>query len=228
MPRQRRIVAANHTFHVTQRGVNRGAIFADDDDRDRFLRLLHKACLKHRVAMHAYVLMSNHVHLLLTPQDVDGLARMLRLQGSNYVQTFNRRHERTGPLWQGRFHSSPVDSDAYYLQVVRYIEMNPVRAGMVARAESYPWSSARCHVGLRHDCLLTEHPAMIDVEAYAAFIEESQSPLMIDAIRRSTSKQKPLGTAGFNRMLALTLGRPVTPAAGRPPGRSRPKGDGGG
>jgi len=193
MARRPRRVLPGIPFHVTQRGANKAAIFFDDDDRDRFLRLLHKACLQAGVALHAYALMDNHVHLLLTPRDSDGLARAMRRQGTSYVQCFNLRHARSGPLWQGRFHSSMVDSQPYLLEVVRYIELNPVRAGMVADAAYYPWSSARGHLGLWDDPLLTPHPAMQDAQAHARFLADSADSAMLAAIRERMFHPKSIG-----------------------------------
>lgn len=225
MARRPRLVVPGTTFHVTQRGANKVAIFVDDDDRDRFLRLLHRACLDTGVALHAYALMDNHVHLLLTPGSSDGLAKAMRRQGTSYVQSFNLRHARSGPLWQGRFHSSMVDSQPYLLEVVRYIELNPVRAGMVADAAYYPWSSARGNMGLWADPLLTPHPAMLDAGAHARFLADSADGPMLDAIREKIRRQQPLGNLRYQQWIEEAIGRPTVPKRGRP--RRIKKGDGG-
>lgn len=217
MPRQARLMLAGKPYHVTQRGVNKGAIFVDDIDRQLFLHLLHGAFVKHHVALHAYVLMGNHIHLLATPSTHHGLANAMRAQGNCYVQAFNQRHERSGPLWQGRFHSSMVDSDAYLLSVYRYIELNPVRAGLVAAAEDHPWSSVHGNLDRRDDPLLTPHPALQTlaptaqqrVMRYADFLREVNASADAPAIRAHNARQRPLGDATFLHMVEETLGRPV-------------------
>ncbi|MBA0281125.1 transposase [Stenotrophomonas maltophilia] len=231
MPRQARLMLAGQPYHVTQRGVNKGAIFVDDIDRQLFLRLLHGAFMKHRVALHAYVLMDNHIHLLATPSTHQGLADAMRMQGNNYVQAFNQRHERSGPLWQGRFHSSMVDSDAYLLSVYRYIERNPVRAGIVVSAEDHPWSSVHGNLQRRDDPLLTPHPAFQSLAPtqhrratlYAEFLNDANASADVPVIRAHSARQRPLGNTAFLRMVEETLGRSVEL---RRPGRPRKKGTG--
>ncbi|MEJ7745368.1 MAG: transposase [Luteimonas sp.] len=213
-------------MHVTQRGVNRGAIFIDDDDRHHYRCLLREACMKHNVAIHAFVLMDNHVHLLLTPTRPGDLSRAMRAVGQNHVQAFNSRHRRSGPLWQGRFKSCLVDSDNYLLTVMRYIELNPVRAAMVASPEDYRWSSVHTHLGLARDSLMTVHACYealgCDARArqsayrdwlYSGLVEEDTA-----AIRRHLTQERALGDKRFQRMVEMTLGRP---AACRPRGRPR-------
>ncbi|EKT4442795.1 TPA: transposase [Stenotrophomonas maltophilia] len=232
MPRQARLMLAGQPYHVTQRGVNKGAIFVDDIDRQLFLHLLHSAFLKHQVALHAYVLMGNHVHLLATPSTGVGLANAMRMQGNNYVQAFNQRHGRSGPLWQGRFHSSMVDSDAYLLSVYRYIELNPVRAGMTAGPEDHPWSSVHGNLQRRHDPMLTEHPAFQALAAskrqrttlYGQFLRDLDASADLQAIRAHSAAQHPLGSTAYLRMVEQTLGRP---AMLRKRGRPRKEGTGG-
>ena len=225
MPRQARLMLAGYAYHVTQRGVNRGAIFVDDIDRQLFLHLLRSAFDKYHIALHAYVLMGNHIHLLATPTTPLGLANAMRVQGNNYVQAFNQRHGRSGPLWQGRFHSSMIDTDAYLLSVYRYIERNPVRAGMVTAAEDHPWSSAQGHLNQRDDPLLTPHPAFLAISPdterraalYAQFLRDTGASADVPAIRAHSSRQRPLGDAAFLQRVEETLGRSVVMRArGRP------------
>ncbi|MBY6282401.1 transposase [Stenotrophomonas maltophilia] len=231
MPRQARLMLAGQAYHVIQRGVNKGAIFVDDIDRQLFLHLLHSAFLKHHVALHAYVLMGNHVHLLATPSTQQGLAGAMRMQGNNYVQAFNQRHGRSGPLWQGRFHSSMIDSDAYLLSVYRYIERNPVRAGIVVSAEDHPWSSVHGNLQRRDDPMLTPHPAFKALAAtarkratlYAEFLRDVNASADVPAIRNHSARQSPMGDAAFLRMVEQTLGRPVVM---RRRGRPRKQGTG--
>lgn len=127
MPRQPRLHLPGIPLHITQRGVNRCAIFVDDDDRQHCYQLLREVMAANTVAVHAYVFMGNHIHLLLTAPEADALPRAMRNLGQCYVQAFNNRHDRCGPLWQGRYKSCIVDSEQYLMTVYRYIELNPVR-----------------------------------------------------------------------------------------------------
>jgi REP element-mobilizing transposase RayT len=151
MPRHARLELPGTPLHITQRGVNRCAIFLDDDDRCHFLRLLRERAAISEVAIHAYVMMGNHVQLLATAAraGAGAVARMMHGVCMCYVQTFNRRHGRTGTLWEGRYKSCLVDSERYLLTVYRYIELNPVRAAMVDLPEHYRWSSVQANLNLR-------------------------------------------------------------------------------
>ncbi|QNR97178.1 transposase [Stenotrophomonas sp. 169] len=229
MPRHARLLVPGLPFHVVQRGVNKGAIFFDDQDREHFLRVLHKAFVKYGVALHAYVLMGNHVHLLATPRAENSLAFAMRALGNGYVQAFNQRHGRCGPLWQGRFHSSLIDHDRYLLAVYRYIELNPVRAGLVDRAEQHRWSSVHGNLGLRRDPLLVAHPAYRALgdtpteitSRYHTFLQDSHAQDDAATIRQHERRQSPLGDERFLEMLRETLGQSV---AMRCPGRPRKEG----
>ena len=151
MPRQPRLEIPGIPVHVTQRGVNRCAVFLDDDDRQHYLKLLAASEQRHALQIHAYVLMGNHVHLLISSEKAGALSKAMRQVGQNYVSTFNRRHRRTGTLWEGRFKSCLVDSNRYLLTVYRYIELNPVRAAMVELPEHYSWSSVHANLALLQD-----------------------------------------------------------------------------
>ena len=157
MARKPRNILAGYPFHVIVRGNNRQAIFHDDDDRTTFKRILREACTAHGLSVHAYVLMTNHVHLVATPARPDALSRVMQAVGRQYVRRFNHRHDRTGTLWEGRFRASLIQGDRHLLACQRYVEMNPVRAGMVARPEQFPWSSHRHHLGLASDPLVSPH-----------------------------------------------------------------------
>ncbi|MEN1926800.1 transposase [Luteimonas sp. MJ293] len=228
MPRQPRIELPGVPLHVTQRGVNRCAIFVDNADRYHYRRVLRIACRKHDVAVHAFALMNNHVHLLLSATAAGRISQALRLAGQTYVQSFNQRHDRTGTLWQGRFKSSLIDSEAYVLRVIRYIELNPVRAAMVERPEHYPWSSVHTHLGRSQDPLITPHPAYVEMgadpasraEAYRAWLLAPLDPEELARIRAYMTQEKALGDARFQAMVEKTLNRPV---AVRPQGRPRRK-----
>jgi putative transposase len=145
MPRHARLKLVNIPLHIMQRGVNRCACFGGDPDRGVYLSLLDELAVRHECEIHAYVLMTNHVHLLLTPREPDGASVMMKNLGQRYVQYFNRKHKRTGTLWEGRFRSSLVDSQGYLLRCHRYIELNPVRARMVGQPVDFAWSSHGCN-----------------------------------------------------------------------------------
>jgi putative transposase len=190
-----------HTLHIIQRGNNRGLCFIDDEDRERYLTALHRASDRARCAIHAYVLMSNHTHLLVTAADVSAAARMMQSMGPAYVRYFNRRHGRTGTLWEDRYRSGLIDSERYFLQCSRYIEMNPVRAGMVNEPGAYRWSSFRSNAQGAFDVLVRRHPVYLALgrentarrEAYRALFDTSVDSTMLDAIRRATNKGAALG-----------------------------------
>jgi putative transposase len=230
MPRRARLVLPNVPLHVTQRGVNRAAIFLDDEDRHHYRRLLRQACVTHQVAVHAFVLMDNHVHLLITPTSATSLAMTMRIAGQSYVQYFNARHRRIGTLWQGRFNSCLVDSERYLLTLYRYIEMNPVRATMVAAPEDYRWSSVHTHLGKASDPLITPHPlylALVTTLEARALVYRDWLSTGIEAdelatLRRYLAQQRALGDERFQAMVEKTLNRK---AAYRPSGRPVKKAD---
>jgi putative transposase len=230
MPRAARLELPGIPMHVVQRGVNRCAIFLDDDDRRHYRRLLYLACRKAEVALHAYVFMDNHVHLLLSAARAGAVSKAMRLSGHAYVQAFNDRHGRTGTLFQGRFKSSLVDTDGYVLAALRYIDLNPVRAALVARAEDFAWSSARVHLGLDCDPCLVAIDGYVGLgatpearaNAYRACLAESISVEDLAAIRNHVAKERALGSDRFQAMVQATLGRPASiRPRGRPTRRSR-------
>lgn len=141
MPRRSRCQIAGVPMHIIQRGNDRTPCFHSDADRMLYLGVLREVCDLYECSVHAYVLMTNHVHLLATPEHSDSISLVMKHLGQRYVQYVNRRYARTGSLWEGRFRSSMVDSSEYFLMCQRYIELNPVRAGMVARPHEYRWSS---------------------------------------------------------------------------------------
>jgi len=230
MPRHARLELPNVPLHVIQRGVNRGAIFVDDGDRHHFLDLLQDAVRDRGLAIHAYVLMGNHVHLLLTPPETGALSGAMRRLGQCYVQAFNQRHRRVGPLWQGRFKSCLVESDAYLMTVYRYIELNPVRAAMAGRAESYRWSSVHANLGMHDDPIVTPHPLFLGIHSdpaqraalYLAWLRDGVSDDDLLALRTHLHQQRALGSPTFQAMVERTLGHPANV---RPRGRPRCVGD---
>ncbi|MBA8885076.1 transposase [Dokdonella fugitiva] len=158
MARLPRIEFADIPQHVVQRGNDRQPCFLEDADYRRYLRGLQEAALDHGCHIHAYVLMTNHVHLLLTPTTVGAVSRMMQQLGRGYVGYFNTAHHRSGTLWEGRFKSNLVDSERYLLTCYRYIEMNPVRAGMVEEPGAYRWSSYGHNASGGPDAIVTPHP----------------------------------------------------------------------
>ena len=225
MARMSRLAVAGYPHHLIQRGNNRAAIFLDDEDRARYLGLLRAAATAAGVALHAYVLMTNHVHLLATPAAGDALSRMMQALGRNYVGWFNHRHGRSGTLWEGRFRSGLVEGDAHVLGCMRYIELNPVRAGMVRAPADYRWSSARHHLGLGADPLLTDHALFWSLgntpfEREAAWREFLGQPVAAAEVREFTAacqRGAAVGSAAFLARMNAETGRPVVPAQrGRP------------
>ena len=226
MPRRARLVIPEIPLHITQRGVNRCAVFLDSDDRAHYLSLLSSVSKDHGVDIHAYVLMGNHVHLLLTPRATGSVSAVMRRLGQCYVQAFNRKYGRTGTLWEGRFKSCLVDTEAYLLTVYRYIELNPVRAALADAPERYFWSSAQGNLGIRMDHVLTPHPVFLALSAesakraeiYASLLKQGTGPDDLAAIRAYLEQEKALGSGRFQAMVERTLGKVATwRPRGRPP-----------
>lgn len=225
MARLPRLVVPGLPHHLIQRGHNRQPIVLDDEDRRQFLALLREAAINQRVAIHAYVLMDNHLHLLATPETPEGLSRMMQSLGRRYVATFNQRHGRSGTLWEGRFRAAPLEAERHLLACMRYIELNPQRAGWLMEPGSYAWSSGPQHLGHRRDPLITEHPLFWALgntpfereAAWRAWLEQGVSPEELRALGDSALKGWPLGSAGFLQALAEGSERPVAPRQrGRP------------
>ena len=145
MARPPRFFIPDVSVHVIQRGNNRNPIFGDHADYDVFLAFLRTASHRYGVAVHGYTLMTNHSHLVVTPEDAQALPRTMKELGGRYVQYYNRKHQRIGTLWSGRYRALLIDDERYWLTCLRYVEQNPVRAQMVRAPEAYPWSSYRVH-----------------------------------------------------------------------------------
>jgi putative transposase len=163
MPRKPRVSIIGVAEHIIQRGNNRQAIFTHDSDMKAYITWLKEYAEKFNVDIHAWVLMTNHVHLLCTPNSSSAVSSMMQSLGRKYVQYFNRRYERSGTLWEGRFRSSLVQSEKYLLQVYQYIELNPVRAGMVNNPSDYSWSSYQINALGKHSQLMTYHPLYLSL-----------------------------------------------------------------
>jgi putative transposase len=199
-------------LHITHRGVNRAATFLDFEDYSEYRHCLAKAIGEQGVRLHAYVFMGNHVHLLASASTAGAVSRAMQGVGRRYVPAFNRKHGRTGTLWEGRYRSCPVDSGGYLLGVYRYIELNPVRAALVERPEEYPWSSVHGNLGLRSDQLLTPHPvftALDGARTYRSWLAAGIDSGDLEMIRRHVQRQRALGDERFQAMVAETLQRPA-------------------
>lgn len=157
MARLPRLTVPGYPHHVIHRGNDRQDIVRDDEDREFLLQLIVDCAARAKVAIHAYVLMANHFHLLLTPSTERGLPAMMQAVGRRYVQYFNKRHRRSGTLWEGRYRASLIQTDRYLLACMAYIDLNPVRAGVVGQPADYRWSSHAHYAGLRQDKRVTPH-----------------------------------------------------------------------
>ncbi len=225
MARLPRLTLPGHLHHVIQRGNNRQSIFADSEDFETMLSLLADNAQKFGVAVHAYVLMDNHFHLLATPTTADGLPQMMQAVGRRYVQYFNRRHARTGTLWEGRYRSTVLQPERYLLPCMVYLDLNPVRAGQVAQPGDYPWSSHAHWLGLRHDRLLTPHALYWALgntpfareAAYAALVQAGIGSQEQTVLTSSALSGWALGDAEFVKELQKHTPRRVAQGqAGRP------------
>lgn len=225
MPRRARMYVAGMPYHVVQRGNNREACFFDVQDYQFYLQLLEELLPRYGVELHAYVLMTNHVHLLMTPEDSESISRLTRVLGSRFAHYVNKQYGRTGTLWEGRHKSSLVDADGYLLKCYRYIEMNPVRAGLVGTPDEYKWSSYCHNAWGENNSIVTSH------ERYAALAEEKEARLSayralfaeilpdtdVLAIRRATYYCQPLGDDRFREQIAAKTGfKPGQMRRGRP------------
>jgi REP-associated tyrosine transposase len=228
MPRLPRVTSPGFPQHLIQRGNNREPCFFAESDYLTYLRWLERAAGTYGVSIHAYVLMPNHVHLLATPGMEGGISRMMQYLGRQYVQHINRTYRRSGTLWERRFLASLVDSECCLLSIYRYIESNPVRAGMVAAPEQYRWSSARAHLVPNGATLVADHDVYLRLgdtpQARAeAYLESSRQPLddeVLAEIRLAIRHGVPLGSDGFKDQIELQLGRRVRlRKAGRKPKR---------
>lgn len=216
MPRQPRIDLPGYPQHVVQRGNNRQVCFFARVDHSCYLRWLRMAAEKYGCAVHAYVLMSNHVHLLATGVETGSLGHMMQSLGRRYVRYVNSRYGRTGTLWEGRYKASLIDSQNYLLTCYRYIELNPVRAGIVKAPGDYRWSSFHHNAQGAKDDLIRPHAAYLSLgksqsarlrayrELFGGAIDDD-----IQAIRNHVNQGKVLGTERFRREVAAIVGRRV-------------------
>ena len=220
MPRIARIIAPGYPHHITQRGNNRTTVFFDDEDRQNYLKLLIDYAGKHEFQIWAYCLMDNHVHLLVVPGTATALARGIGLTNQVYTQYLNRKRSQSGRIWQNRFLSCVVDNEQYLWTVARYIERNPLKVGLVERAEDYRWSSAKALLSEADDAVLGGasftwlDPS--EKSAYAEFVL-AEDEAVDDIIRKATRTGRPFGSESFVDMLEFRLNQVLRPKkAGRP------------
>ena len=201
MPRCARTIVPGVALHVIQRGNNRGVCFFGDGDRLAYMRYLHRFALEAGCSVHAYCLMTNHVHLLLTPHEPSACTLLMKNLNKHYVQHVNRVHARTGNLWEGRYRSCLAATERYVLACYCYVELNPVRAGMVSQPGEYPWSSYHANAQGRPDSLLVPHPAFLALgadhalsrRAYRSLVLTTLEPLLMEEIRSATRSGRALG-----------------------------------
>jgi putative transposase len=217
MSRTPRIVIAGQALHLVQRGNNRQAVFFSKEDYEKYLDVLKLAADKHGCAVHAYVLMTNHVHLLITPAAPESVSGMMQTIGRTYVSYVNKMYRRSGTLWEGRFKSGLIDSERYLLVCSRYIELNPVRAGMVTAPGEYRWSSyGRNALGLRNNLVsphrIYQQLGLTDVDrqsAYKALFRYHVDTDTLSLIRNSTNQCTVIGNRRFQAEVEAMLKRRV-------------------
>ena len=215
MARLPRFVLPGHPQHIIIRGNNREPVFNADEDYRFFLDKLHNAAKKHQCDIHAYVLMTNHIHLLATPHKENGISKMMQMLGRYYVQYYNYTYQRTGTLWEGRYKASLIDSETYALLCYRYIELNPVRADMIKHPAEYPWSSYRANAMGESDRLITPHlmyEALGQDEAlrqhqYRTLFDGQIDELSLMQMREATNKAWVLGSDHFKQKIDSQLNR---------------------
>jgi len=213
MPRKPRVYMAGVPCHVIQRGNNRQVCFFSDQDYHFYLECLKDACKRYKVNLHVYVLMTNHVHLLMSPDAAEGISRVMQSLGRRYVQYINYEYKRSGTLWEGRHKSSLVNAEEYLLKCYRYIELNPVRANMAEHPGEYKWSSYRANAYGEQDDLLKPHDTYLAIgnsdgerqEAYRELFSTSLDKQDIHAIRESSRFSMPLGNNRFKEQIEQAL-----------------------
>jgi putative transposase len=231
MPRRRRVHLDAVPLHIVQRGHNREPCFFDEQDHHAYLQWLGEALARERCALHAYVLMTNHVHLLVTPASAGSIPRVIIAVGRRYVQYINHSYRRTGTLWDSRYKSSLVQTETYLLFCQRYIELNPVRAGMVADPAEYPWSSYRHHALGEPNSILSPHElytalgrgAVARQQAYRDLFVTGLGDEPIKELRMALNQNQPIGNQRFYAQIEAATGqRRELKKRGRP---QRRKGD---
>lgn len=221
MARRARLVLPDVPLHIIQRGNNRHPCFLSDGDFNVYLCMLREAATHLACSIHAYVLMTNHVHLLVSPPDTASPSALMKSVGQRYSQYINRRYNRTGTLWEGRFRSCLVEGERYLLTCQRYIELNPVRAGMVRSPGQYRWSSYGANAEGSKDMLITPHEMYCRLgtepigrrDAYRELFHEEITSHALEFLRRATNGNYAMGDEPFLERARQLLGRGVSPKA---------------
>jgi putative transposase len=226
MARLGRYFAAGQPLHVLQRGIDRRQVFFAPDDYARYRDWLLEAAVVNGCSIHAYVLMPNHVHLLIVPRDEDSLPKTMQSLGRRYVRYINWTYGRSGTMWDGRYRAAPIDPDTCFLACSQYIELNPVRAKLARTPDDYQWSSFRAHAFGEYDRLVRDHAAyqalghepQVRQAAYRALFDTELDPEFAAALRAATQGGWAFGPDDFKQLVAHLAGRRAEPRRrGRPP-----------
>jgi putative transposase len=221
MPRTARVIAVGYPHHITQRGNHGEDVFASDEDRQQYLVWLAENAARYGLDVWAYCLMDNHVHIIAVPHAPGSLAATMRATHIKFSMHVNARHGWRGTLWQGRYYSCVLD-ERHLWAAARYVEANPVRAGLVGRAEEYVWSSAQPHSGLRRDPVIADgDPLAAGVGDWAGWLREAEDGAATEAVRAATQRGVPCGDEAFQRRMESLLGRGFEV---RRPGRPKKRG----
>jgi putative transposase len=232
VPRPPRYPLIGVPQHIIQRGNNRQPTFFAEDDFRFYLQCLKEAATNHHCEIHAYVLMTNHVHLLMTPRRTNAIAKVIQSLGRRYVHYINATYQRSGTLWEGRYKASVIESESYLLMCSGYIELSPVRSKLVADPAAYPWSSYQWHALGKDDPLITDHAAYLALgstdeerhQAYRAFFRDQLDSARLSEIRESLNQCRVLGSERFKDEIEAALSRRVRPGkSGRPRAKVEPK-----
>ena len=218
MPRRPRVFVPGLPVHVIQRGNNRGQVFFGPKDAQQYLDWLQEAGAEHGLSVHAYVLMTNHVHLLVSPETAHSLPRAMRHLNWRYARYVNDTQSRTGSLWEGRYRASLVEEDPYFFACSRYIELNPVRAGLAKTPADYRWSSFKANARAQTDPVVSPHDLYTALggspdaraAAYRALFDDAITDTKLDAIRDAVNGGWPLGAEAFAALISRHAGQPLT------------------
>lgn len=206
MPRMARLVVPGYPHHVTQRGNRRSRTFFEEADYRSYVALVWELKSKAEVDIWAYCLMPNHVHFIAVPRHKDSLSKLFGVAHHRYARDVNKRHDWQGHLWQERFHSTPMD-ELHLLAAVRYVELNPVRAGLCRWAEDWPWSSVHAHLGSKSDVLVSTAPMRERVCDWRSFLAEEDTPDLRESVRAATRTGRPAGSDTFVDAMETLTGR---------------------
>ena len=231
MPRKPRFYLPGVPVHIVQRGHSREPVFFEDDDYRAYLHWLKEGAERYKIDIHAYALMTNHIHILATASGKDGVTRMMQYIGRHYVPYINHTYGTSGSIWEGRYKASLIQDDEYLLACMRYIELNPIRASMVRSPGQYRWSSYRCNAQGKEDERVTPHGMYLSLgkakparlEAYKLLFQVHLDKEVLNEIRSAWQTGTPLGNDEFHRQIEAKLKLKVGQSRrGRP---SKPKGE---